>query len=149
MKYTLCFIFSTDMKYVLMATKNRGPFSGHLNGVGGKIEEYDINPLSGMIREIAEETGLEPVDYENLKFLVKMTYADDTELNVYYTKLKEKGPGPQQIEDEELHWYRVKDLDVVNIPILAGNGNIPYFIRFALDCEEEAKTFQTKPLTVF
>lgn len=56
--YTVGFLFSDDLKHILLIQKNRPEWQkGKLNGVGGHIEENET-PKDCMIREFKEETGL-------------------------------------------------------------------------------------------
>lgn len=64
MNYVLGFCFSKKMDYVLLIEKNtkqkKPQFSwmhGLLNGIGGHLIDNEI-PITGMIREFKEETGL-------------------------------------------------------------------------------------------
>lgn len=60
-KYTICFIQRGDQ--ILLLNRQKAPWMGSWNGVGGKIEpgETLINSIQ---REIIEETGIAPADYE-------------------------------------------------------------------------------------
>ncbi len=53
--YTLAFIIRKDE--VLLLNRNKTPWMGAWNGVGGKIHE-DETPLDCIIRETKEETGI-------------------------------------------------------------------------------------------
>ena len=56
--YVLGFCFSPDMREVVLIEKNKPEWQkGHLNGVGGKIEENET-PSYAMQREFMEETGV-------------------------------------------------------------------------------------------
>lgn len=56
--YVLGFLFSPDLESVALILKNRPAFlEGKLNGIGGHVEE-DESPMSAVIREFEEETGL-------------------------------------------------------------------------------------------
>ena len=134
MKYTLVFIFSNDFSKVLMIHKTKGPYPGCLNGIGGKIEPTDRDELHGALREVMEETGLSPLVMTPLRFLVKETHPSGTELNVFYTRLGYLAR-ETQIEEEKLEWFKVEELLDVRDRRLAGEGNIPYFINYALMTE--------------
>jgi len=57
---TLGYVFSPDGQSVLLVHRNKRPQDDHLgkyNGLGGKLEPTE-DPVSGMIREIREESGL-------------------------------------------------------------------------------------------
>lgn len=58
-QYVLGFMFSHDLKQVALIRKNRPAWQfGHLNGIGGKMEDSDDTPNEAMYREFEEETGL-------------------------------------------------------------------------------------------
>lgn len=139
MQYTLCFIFNSDMSKVLMQKKNRGPFTGCYNGVGGKVESSDPTFHQAMFREIKEGTGLSVSDFSHSHDLVTESFFTGAELHVYYGVLHPTAIVIQK-EDEELKWMDSKNLllDVTN-PQLAGDGNIPYFIHFAMKFHEKSK----------
>lgn len=57
-KYVLGFAFNVDLTHVLLIMKNKpAEQKNRLNGIGGKIEEYDASPLDTMVREFDEETS--------------------------------------------------------------------------------------------
>lgn len=55
---TLCFITHGDDVLLLKRSEHKRVFPGLYNGVGGHIER-DEDPLTGAIREMQEETGLD------------------------------------------------------------------------------------------
>ncbi len=58
-QYVLGFYFSKDLKQVALIRKNRPAWqAGKLNGIGGKIENTDVDEHAAMYREFTEETGL-------------------------------------------------------------------------------------------
>ncbi len=134
MKYTVVFIFSQNMSQVLMIDKTKGPYPGCLNGVGGKIDVTDITEEYGALREVEEETGLTQTDIEPLSFLTRQIFPNGVELNVYYTKIKHFAVA-KQMEEEVIGWYNTKELLDVTNPRLAGEGNIAYFLNYALILE--------------
>lgn len=57
--YVCGFLFNPTWERVLLIRKNRPEWqAGKLNGIGGKIEPNET-PLSAMIREFKEESGLD------------------------------------------------------------------------------------------
>lgn len=58
--YVLGFAFNHDKTKILLIKKNRPQVqAGYFNGIGGKIEIYDLTPLHSMVREFVEETGIQ------------------------------------------------------------------------------------------
>lgn len=61
---TLAYILSPDKKSVLMIHRNTRPDDlhyGKYNGLGGKLSDAE-DIISGLVREIEEESGLTPTD---------------------------------------------------------------------------------------
>lgn len=57
--YVLGFAFSADKKEIILIEKQKPDWQkGKLNGVGGKVEEYDFDESFAMVREFKEETGV-------------------------------------------------------------------------------------------
>jgi 8-oxo-dGTP diphosphatase len=53
----LSFLLCQEQVLLIRIAEDCGPWSGHLNGVGGHIEQGE-DPRSAALREIKEETGL-------------------------------------------------------------------------------------------
>lgn len=65
-RYVAGFAFNDAKDRVVLIRKNRPEWQvGKLNGVGGKIEDTDIDGFAAMCREFHEETGVEtmPADW--------------------------------------------------------------------------------------
>jgi 8-oxo-dGTP diphosphatase len=61
-KYVLGFLFKADDSSVVLIRKTKPKWqAGLLNGIGGKMEDGE-NPAQAMIREFAEETGVDTSD---------------------------------------------------------------------------------------
>lgn len=58
---TLTFLVSGDRILLIRVAPSRGGWSGMLNGLGGHVEQGE-SPHGSALREVKEETGLEPVD---------------------------------------------------------------------------------------
>ncbi|RLV92393.1 8-oxo-dGTP diphosphatase [Spathaspora sp. JA1] len=63
LKYTLGFIYCPENKKVLLLNRNKSPWMGKWNGVGGKLESGET-PLQCIQRETLEETGLSITNYQ-------------------------------------------------------------------------------------
>jgi 8-oxo-dGTP pyrophosphatase MutT (NUDIX family) len=130
MEYTVTFLFDDSLDNVLMLKKNRGPYAGTLNGVGGKVEHDEKAIHRSASREIAEETGI-LIPATELRFLMVTTFATGVTLHVYTGIIR--WDAPKQLESEEILWIPTKDIiqTPVEDPTLAGDGNIPYFVNVA------------------
>lgn len=63
--YVLGFAFNLKADHVVLVHKNRPEWQkGHINGVGGKIEDFDATYADAMAREFREETGIYTVGPE-------------------------------------------------------------------------------------
>lgn len=62
-KYTLGFIRS-ESNHVLLLNRQKAPWMGRWNGVGGKLEQIE-SPYECIVRETFEETGLRLPNYED------------------------------------------------------------------------------------
>lgn len=58
-QYVLGFAINLKLNKVVMIRKTKPDWAkGKLNGVGGKVEEFDLNHYAAMTREFHEETGV-------------------------------------------------------------------------------------------
>lgn len=81
---TLCFVKKDDK--VLLINRNKSPFMGMWNALGGHLEENET-PLECAIREIYEESNIK-VDNVELISISTWNY-DDDEIYVYVSDLPE------------------------------------------------------------
>lgn len=73
-KYVVGFFFTPDMKSVWLITKQKPEWQkGCLNGIGGKIEDTDVDAHAAMIREIKEEADVNLGDIAEIIHLGHMT----------------------------------------------------------------------------
>lgn len=129
-RYTLIFLFTKDMKKVLLIRGNNKLFVGKLNGFGGKIEDGETI-IDGAIRETIEETNIK---IEKLKHILTVTYPENldenkagSELNVLYGIHDEV-----KVEDNRegtFDWYKVEYVMDYNNKEFAGYANIALFVR--------------------
>lgn len=72
------FLFDDEGNNVLLIRKTRPEWqAGFLNGIGGKVEEYEL-PIDAMCREFAEETGIAFDQWEHT------IQHDDPDWTVFY-----------------------------------------------------------------
>lgn len=59
-RWCLGFVFSSDLRHVVLLRKGKSLHVGLWNGVGGALEETDLgSSLNSMVRECREETGID------------------------------------------------------------------------------------------
>jgi 8-oxo-dGTP diphosphatase len=100
-RYVVGFMFSEDRWDVCLIRKNRPAWqAGKFNGVGGKIEP-DEEPLSAMIREFHEETGVWTSEKDWSNFLLMRC---DKESKI-----------PGSSDPFEIYFFRAFSADVQNV----------------------------------
>jgi 8-oxo-dGTP diphosphatase len=139
-RYTLCVIFNNEMSHVLLLRRKFPPYMGCLNALGGKIEDGEMIKAA-VLRELEEEADIQPVHIDRFAHLVTLTYPwitrgnykqHEVELNVFYATLH----GNAHIKTGDtaegvIGWYSCEGLEMINPEVMAGEGNLQYFIRFA------------------
>lgn len=76
MEYVLGFAFTEDFNSVALIRKNKPEWqAGKLNGIGGKVEEYDQSIFHAIVREYHEETGV-ITNIDHWKYFTKLCGSD-------------------------------------------------------------------------
>ena len=150
-QYSVCFLFNENLTHVLLQRKLRTDFAGLLNGVGG-VQRPDEDMFQGAVRKIQDETGVEPADIINFKYLGTLTLPYDCKTKTdttcvlhYFTGVvRQEKPAQQPGKSELLEWHNVSY--VQNTPVsmaskqFAGNGDLQYFVHMALRYHEDARS---------
>jgi len=129
-RYTLGFIFSEDLKEVLLLKMNKpGKWNdGLINGVGGHVEPGE-GYKDCMLREGKEETGMfVPWNYIGIYDGSEHTN-NEFKVFTYYTVIdKFKFDNKFQSPEGDLAWYNVDDImKLKTVP------NMKWMIPFCLD----------------
>lgn len=141
-KFVVIFLFTKDYKKVLMVKRNKPPYKGCWNGIGGKIEGTETE-IQAAIRECYEETGIK---LENPKLFITYIYPETnkinngTNLSVLYSFIDEVTIKPN---NEGI--YEWKDISFAldfNNKQLAGFANISQFVKEIFDIEEIKKFYK-------
>lgn len=129
---TLCFIKCKNK--ILMINRNKPPFMGMWNALGGHVEENET-PLEGALREIKEEGGLN-LTSATLYSISTWNYDDDL-IYVYLTNLNDDFPlenYPQKIDEGIIDF---KDIDWIINP--QNYGTIDDLTIFLKDIKNNQK----------
>lgn len=127
-RYTLAFLIKKD--HVLLLNRNKSPWMGAWNGVGGKIEKNET-PRDCIIREIKEETGI-TVDEKQVQAKGTVTWdefdAQGRGLYLFVVKLPDdfNYPTPKVVDEGILDWKTIHWASDKNNQGIA--RNIPYFL---------------------
>jgi len=135
--YTLAFLKRGDE--ILMLNRVKAPWFGMWNGVGGKRDPGE-SPLSCIVREIAEETGI-VVSPERVRFRGTLSWNDDfvaasKGLYLFFVELEEGFvyPTPFATPEGILAW---KNIAWITDPRNHGVAyNIPHFLPFLCNDEQ-------------
>lgn len=118
-------VFNKEKDKILMCKREKNPYKGLYNLVGGKLEEGE-NELDGAYRELEEETGITSSDI-SLKHVMNFEYKLlDMELELFAGRLnKEK----ELIEEvNKLYWIDANE-NFFDMNKFAGEGNIGHMLK--------------------
>jgi 8-oxo-dGTP diphosphatase len=148
--YTICFIRQNSR--ILLLNRQAAPWMGAWNGVGGKLEAGE-DPLSGVLREVAEETGI-ILSHAQYKGVVSWVIDGVPKGGMYAfsAELPESCPFPTPRPTPEgiLDW---KEMDWIMHPDNRGvASNLPRFLPALLNdaaCYDHRCRFEQGRLTGF
>lgn len=123
--YNCIAVFDYDADKWLMCLREKEPYKGLLNLVGGKIED-DEEHLSAAYRELEEETGITGADIR-LKHLMDFCYPlDDCYVEVYVGRLNK--PFKVHGDENKLIWTDLRR-NFYDMKHYAGEGNIGHMLE--------------------
>lgn len=123
-KMNMIVVFDKDMKNVLLCKREKEPYKGMYNLVGGKLE--DNNSFEEAYRELYEETNISHSDIELIHFM-NFTYVKwGKELEVFYGILKHDVKLVEEVN--KLEWIDIND-NFFDMKKYAGEGNIGHIIE--------------------
>lgn len=132
-EYSIGFMFTDDMKQVLLILKNHGPqcVVGRYNGIGGHIEEDDLNSIGAQIREFYEETGVETTRQDWFKFTELV--GEDFVVHCFYGLSSRAVLNAKTMTDEKIEIVNCENtgsMNIFNIPLAP---NLVWWIPFLRD----------------
>ena len=124
-KYNVIIVFDKDEKNILMCKREKEPYKGKYNLVGGKVEKGETE-LNAAYRELQEETGISNQDIK-LSNLMNLDYKlQDMQLEVYTGKLNKDVELVEEVN--KLYWIKANE-DFYDNEKYAGEGNIGHMMK--------------------
>jgi len=117
--YNVTWVFNATTDRALFCKRQKEPYKGLYNLVGGKIET-DEDSLSAAYRELREETGITDIE---LVHVMDFTYfqRDACRVEVYFGKLN--ADIEVSGDENELAWLDISE-NFFDMSRFAGEGNI-------------------------
>ena len=106
-KFNVILVFNKEENKILMCKREKEPYKGKFNLVGGKVEQNE-EELQAAYRELKEETGIiinDPIFFETY------IYSNNDASDVYFIKLKDKPLVKISKEHAQFKWVDVNDID--------------------------------------
>ena len=124
-KLNVILVYDKDENKILMCKREKEPYKGKFNLVGGKVELGE-DELHAAYRELQEETGITDNDIK-LKHVMNFQYEmSDMELEVYAGKLNKNVDLVEEVN--KLYWLD-KTENFYDINKFAGEGNIGVMLK--------------------
>ena len=131
LKVNLSIVFNQEKTHVLMCQRQKAPYKGKYNFVGGKLEDGE-DFLNAAYRELLEETNISHKDIELIPLFTTTYHQDQISLQVYYGYLMND---VTLIEEAHPLVWMCLDEDFTNDQF-AGEGNIPHMLAMISEGQE-------------
>ena len=124
-KLNVILVYNKDENEILMCKREKEPYKGKFNLVGGKVEKNE-NELHAAYRELCEETGITSDDIVLTHIMNFQYIMQDMELEVYAGKLNKDIELIEEVN--KLYWIN-KNENFFDLEKYAGEGNIGHMVR--------------------
>ena len=124
-RYNVIALFDREQRKLLMCRREKDPYRGLLNFVGGKVEKGE-DDLSAAYRELEEETGIAPSAVTLRPVMEFRYFREGFELIVFWGRLREDPVLREEINP--LLWVDRSE-DFTDGEEFAGMGNIAHILR--------------------
>lgn len=124
-KYNVIIVYNKLEDKILMCKREKEPYKGKYNLVGGKVEEKE-DELCAAYRELREETGITDNEILLTNIMNFQYKISDLELEVYAGKLNKDIKLTEEIN--KLYWIDRKE-NFFDIDKFAGEGNIGHMLE--------------------
>lgn len=133
-------VLNQEANQVLMCFRNKDPYKGKYNLIGGKIELGE-DYLTSAYRELLEETGVTNSDISLKPFIDYKWHMLDMEMKVFIGKLNKEVELIEEVH--ELFWIDIKE-NFFDSKRFAGEGNIGHMVEIYLEYPEIVEQKQEK-----
>ncbi len=141
---TLCFVTHGSDVLLMKRGEHKRVYPGRYNGVGGHIER-DEDPLTGAVREIQEETGLDVTDVQ-LRGVLHVDAGEPTGILVFVFTAVAVSRAFTDCDEGTLEWVPldavddlplVEDLPVLLPAVFDHPGARPFFAHTSYDADDQ------------
>jgi len=124
-KLNVIIVYNKEEEKILMCKREKEPYKGKFNLVGGKVEENETE-LESAYRELQEETGITKEEIELTHIMNFQYQMSNMELEVYAGKLKKEINLVEEVN--KLYWVDKKE-NFFDLQKYAGEGNIGHMVE--------------------
>ena len=123
-KLNVIIVYNKEKDKILMCKREKEPYRGKFNLVGGKVEENE-DEIFAAYRELEEETGITRNDIQLEHFMNFEYKKQDMQLEVFSGTLNKKVNLIEEVN--KLYWIN-KESNFFDTEKFAGDGNIGHMI---------------------
>lgn len=123
-KLNVIIVYNKEKDKILMCKREKEPYKGKFNLVGGKVEENE-DEIFAAYRELEEETGITRNDIQLEHFMNFEYKKQDMQLEVFSGTLNKKVNLIEEVN--KLYWIN-KESNFFDTEKFAGDGNIGHMI---------------------
>ena len=124
-KLNVIIVYDKDERKILMCKREKEPYKGMFNLVGGKVEENE-DELHAAYRELEEETGITSKDIRLVNVMNFEYKMSDMELELYAGKLNKDVEVIEEVN--KLYWLDNSE-NFFDLEKFAGEGNIGHMLK--------------------
>ena len=123
-KLNVIIVYNKEKDKILMCKREKEPYKGKFNLVGGKVEENE-DEIFAAYRELEEETGITRNDIQLEHFMNFEYKKQDMQLEVFSGTLNKKVNLIEEVN--KLYWIN-EESNFFDTEKFAGDGNIGHMI---------------------